>query len=267
MFYNMDLIDTPPMTLEEFFEVAETLQADGIVPLALSASAGWTVEILFYAVIAGSGGIQFHSDFFSGNADLSDETQLATLTKVVEDFAKVLSYTNSNAPDLGWDEAAELVHSGEAAMYVHGDWAKGYYLSKGWTPGTDFGAVAALGSEGSFIYNVDAFALCKNAPNEENALNFLRVLGSPTAQEAFNKKKGSTPAHPDVDISDWDSVAESTFNDFQDADIVFNVEIHQFTAEDAGLADILFEMYNGDRTEQEVIDWIVEVYEEAASKK
>jgi len=270
LFYNKSLVSDPPMTLEEFFTLAETLQADGITPLALSASAGWTLEILFYSVISGSAGMEYHNDFFTGAVDLSDETQAAKLEQTMDDYLRVVSYANADAGELGWDQAAELVHAGKAAMYVHGDWAKGYYISQGWAPGSDFGAVAALGSEGEFIYNVDAFALCKDAPNPENATNFLKVIGSPEAQAAFNIKKGSTPVNPDVDISDWDAVAQDTFNDFQDATILHNVEIHQFTITtdddtEITLGDKLLELYQETITRDELITWITDNYEAATT--
>lgn len=272
LFYNKSKMADPPMTLEEFFTLAESLQAEGTTPLALSASAGWTLEILFYSVISGSAGMEYHNDFFTGAVDLTDEDQAATLAQAVDDYIRVVSFANADAGELAWDEAAELLHTGEAAMYVHGDWAKGYYMSQGWTPGSDFDVVAALGSDGEFIYNVDTFALCKNAPNRENAMNFLRVIGSPEAQAAFNIKKGSTPVNPDVDISDWDTVAEKTFNDLQEATIIHNVEIHQFSVTvDAettvGLADKLLELYQETTTRDDLIDWIIENYEAATTDK
>jgi glucose/mannose transport system substrate-binding protein len=272
LFYNKDLVDEPPMTLDEFFALAEILKADGITPLALSASGGWTLEIVFFSVMAGSAGIEYHNDFFTGAVDLTDAAQAEALAGAVDDYIRVISYTNADAADLGWDQAAELVHTGDAAMYVHGDWAKGYYISQGWTPGSDFDVAASLGSQGEFIYNVDAFALCKDAPNRENAVNFLRVVGSPEAQAAFNKKKGSTPVNADVDISDWDTVAEKTFNDLTEATIIHNVEIHQFSITDdagdpVGLADKLLELYQGETTRDDLIAWMTENYQDATTQK
>ena len=45
---------------------------------------------------------------------------------------------------------------------------------------------------------VDSFNLAQGAPNREHALNWLRILGTKEAQEAFNPLKGSIPARTDA---------------------------------------------------------------------
>ena len=78
--------------------------------------------------------------------------------------------------------------------------------------------------------------------------------------------------NPDVDISDWDSVAEKTFNDFQEASILHNVEIHQFSIRvdeetNLGLADQLLALYQGDLTRDELITWITENYVDGTTQE
>ena len=49
-----------------------------------------------------------------------------------------------------------------------------------------------------FVLVVDSFTLPMGAPHPENAKNWLKILGSKEAQEAFNPLKGSIPARTDV---------------------------------------------------------------------
>ncbi|MBN2341658.1 MAG: carbohydrate ABC transporter substrate-binding protein [Deltaproteobacteria bacterium] len=267
LLYNMDLVPTPPTTMDEFLTLMADLNTAGTVPVAVSATGGWTLEIIFFSMMAGTAGAEYHRDFFTGALDLTDAANLEGLNNTIANYNTLMSYANADAGAIGWDQAADMLMAGTAAMYIHGDWAKGYYVSNSWIPGTDFDVMAVPGSENEFIYNVDTFALCNGAANRENAMNFLRVIGGATAQEAFNKVKGSTPVHPDVDISTWDSAATSTFNDYESATILHNVEIHQFSVPDAtvesgavGLADKLLELYQGTITDAELVTWITTNY-------
>lgn len=268
MFYNKDLVPTPPTTMAELLTLAASLDSQGIVPLAVSAgTGGWTLEIIFFSIMAGGQGPQFHQAFFTGALDMTDAINVEKFRAALADYSTLMGYAHSEAGAIGWEAAADQVMDGTAAMYIHGDWAKGYYESKSWSPGVDFGVVAVPGSASEFIYNVDTFALCAGAQHRENALNFLRVIGSATAQEAFNKVKGSTPVHPGVDVSSWDIVAQNTFKDYESATILHNVEIHQFVIPDAtadsgtvGLQEKLLELFNGSITEDELVTWVTENY-------
>lgn len=58
-----------------------------------------------------------------------------------------------------WQESAELLYSGKAAMMIMGDWAKDERMQIGAVPGKDFLCVATPDSEGYFIYGIDSFAI------------------------------------------------------------------------------------------------------------
>ena len=58
----------------------------------------------------------------------------AEVTQALDDFAKVLTYTNSDASALSWQDAAQLVIDGDAAFNVMGDWAEGFFREIGMVP-------------------------------------------------------------------------------------------------------------------------------------
>ncbi len=60
---------------------------------------------------------------------------------------------------------------------------------------TDYSWAPSPGTDGIFIVLSDSFGLPKNAPNRDNAISFLKVVGSRgEGQDAFNPIKGSIPA-------------------------------------------------------------------------
>jgi glucose/mannose transport system substrate-binding protein len=82
-----------------------------------------------------------------------------------------------------------------------GDWFAGWAVAvKKLEPGTDFGWAPAPGTAGVFNMLSDSFGLPKGAPNRDNAIAWLKVLGSVEGQDAFNPLKGSIPARIDADV-------------------------------------------------------------------
>lgn len=218
LFYNKQIFSenhlNPPTTFGDFLAVCAKLKAAGVTPVATSYQ-GWILRILFNSLAMGSMGADAYHDFMAGGA--RDD---AALLAAIDVFGDVLdNYVNEDAgnADFGWTNAAEAVFDGKAAMFLHGDWAKGYYLHLGWTPGIDFGVLGAPSASNLFWYGVDTFSLPVGAPNPVGADDFLSTIGSLEGQVAFNKLKGSTPVRPDVPRARLDSEGRATLDDFQNA--------------------------------------------------
>lgn len=219
LFYNQDLFDAnglePPTTLEELLAACDTLKAAGVTPIATSYQ-GWIQRIMFNSIAMGSMGAGEYYDYFqSGGAENAD-----ALRDAIDVFAQILeSYINDNAgeADFGWQEAAQAVYDGDAAMFLHGDWAKGYFVQLGWEPGPDFGVVAAPGAADLFLYGVDTFAIPTGAKNPAGARDFLAIVASPEGQVAFNTLKGSSPIREDVPLDELDPLGRATLQDLSDA--------------------------------------------------
>jgi glucose/mannose transport system substrate-binding protein len=243
LFYNKAIFDkykmTPPETLDDLWKIGETLkgEVDGdgnpIIPMVISSgyttehSQAWPVRFVFDAVLmAEKNGIQFRQDYYSGKAAVDDPTYL----QGAMDFDKLLTmYTNAGNQDLAetgsdadalkleWQGAADMLHSGRAAMFLHGNWVKAYLESKGDLADTDFGVVQFPPK--AFVYAGDSFVVSKDAPHMDAALDFLKLLGSPDAQAAFNRKKGALPARIDADTSDFDTIGQQEATDFKNPDV------------------------------------------------
>ena len=218
LFFNNELVPEPPSTLAELLALAESLENDGVTPLAIS-GVSWPLNMFFEVILAASTGPEFYHAYINGELDLSDSQNAAVVEKAIDDFLEISKHTIADE-SITWEDAAEQVLEGEAAMTIHGDWIKGYMQSLGARPGVDFDAVAMPGTRTLYAYLIDGLSMCANLPNPLNARNFIHVVGSPEGQAAFNQVKGSIPVHPDVDFSDLDPVTQATLQDFQNATVL-----------------------------------------------
>jgi glucose/mannose transport system substrate-binding protein len=199
--YNKDVMKAngievgDTLSFDQFFEAAEKLKAAGIPGISLAMKDTFAGAQTFENTLLGTVGPEKYDQLFKGEASWDDDG----VRQAAETYAKMLDYVNDDFSALSWDQATAMIIEGKAGFNSMGDWAYGEVVAKdavdkiGWVnhPGTD----------GSFVLVVDSFTLPVGAPHAENATNWLKVLGSKEAQEAFNPLKGSIPARTDVDRS------------------------------------------------------------------
>jgi glucose/mannose transport system substrate-binding protein len=183
-----------PTTLDEWFAAMDTLQEAGMdAPLALGEQ--WTVMHLFETIMLASLGPDAYNGLWDGSIDWGSAEAKAGL----DAFAQALTYANSDASALSWQDAAQLVIDGDAAFNVMGDWAEGFFREIGMEPRVDYDWAPVPGTAGNFQFLSDSFVLAVGAPHREAALAWLTVAGSIEGQDAFNPVKGSIPARTDAD--------------------------------------------------------------------
>jgi len=180
------------MTADEFFAAADTLKAAGIPALALAMKDTFAGAQTFENTLLGTVGPDTYNALFQGETAWDDQG----VRDAADTYAKMLDYVNEDFSALTWDQATALVIEGGAGFNSMGDWAYGEVVAR--NAQDNIGWVSHPGSAGSFVLVVDSFTLPVGAPNAENARNWLTVLGSKEAQEAFNPIKGSIPARTDV---------------------------------------------------------------------
>ena len=199
--YNKDVMKAngievgDTLSFDQFFEAAEKLKAAGIPGISLAMKDTFAGAQTFENTLLGTVGPEKYDQLFKGEASWDDDG----VRQAADTYAKMLDYVNDDFSALSWDQATAMIIEGKAGFNSMGDWAYGEVVAKdavdkiGWVnhPGTD----------GSFVLVVDSFTLPVGAPHAENATNWLKVLGSKEAQEAFNPLKGSIPARTDVDRS------------------------------------------------------------------
>ena len=222
----------PPQSMDEWFAAMDALQAGGMAaPLAMGEQ--WTALHLFETVLLASLGPDKYNDVWEGDLDWgSPEVKTA-----LETFAKVLTYTNSDASALSWQDAAQLVVNGSSAFNVMGDWAEGYFREIGFEPNIGYGWVPTPGTGGTFQFLSDSFVLPVGAPHRDAAIAWLTVAGSREGQDAFNPVKGSIPARSDGDRALYGEYLLSAMDDWAN-DIVVGSLTHGVVANDSWKSEI-----------------------------
>jgi glucose/mannose transport system substrate-binding protein len=214
LFFNKKLFDdnglTPPATLAEFYTVSEAFKAKGLTPLAVGTKDGHQVKIVAWdGLLVAKGGVQFRESYLTGHEDPADPR----IVDMLNEYARMLDYGNTDHDALTWDGAAQMVFDGKAAMTIVGDFAKGFFVSRGWRSGVELGEVPLPGTAGTFVYILDSFGLPKGIADRQPAVNFLNLIATAEAQNVFNPIKGATPPRTDTDRSMYDSIAKATMDD------------------------------------------------------
>lgn len=198
-----------PKTWDDFFAIAPKLKAAGVTPLALAQN--WTANHLWESVALASLGPDKWDALWTGELKFDSPEGI----KAWELFGKVLEYTNADASSLSWQQATDMVIDGRAAFNIMGDWAAGYMTTtKKLEPGKGYGWAASPGTGGEFMFLADSFGLPKGSPHRDNAVAWLKVLGSREGSDAFNPLKGSISARKDSDLSKYNAYLKSASKDF-----------------------------------------------------
>jgi glucose/mannose transport system substrate-binding protein len=183
------------LSADEFLAAAETLKAAGVPALCVGDSGIWATAQLFENTLLGTIGPEKYVGLWDGSVSFDDPD----VKVAMETYGKMLDYQNDDHSALSWDQAVKKLMEGGCAFSSMGDWAYGEFVNAGLKDNEDFGWVSHPGSAGAFMIVADGFVLGNGAPDQENTMNWLKVVGSKEAQEAFNPLKGSICARTDCD--------------------------------------------------------------------
>jgi ABC-type xylose transport system substrate-binding protein len=235
LWYNPGLLEANgvevPTTIEEWFAAMDKLKTAGVQPLALGEQ--WTKLHLLETVLLGTLGADAYNGLWDGTTDWgSPEVKTA-----LDNFAKALTYANSDSASLTWQDASQLVVNGDAAFNVMGDWAEGYFRELKKAPITDYGWAPTPGSGGVFQFLSDSFVLAVGAPDSAGATDWLKIAGSKEGQEAFNPVKGSICARTDCDKSLFGEYLQTAMEDWSSNTVVGSLT-HGVVANDSWKTEI-----------------------------
>ncbi|WP_213450290.1 ABC transporter substrate-binding protein [Rhizomonospora bruguierae] len=202
-------ITKDPASLAEFFTTLDALKAKGVAtPLALGKD--WTQLMLLETVLISDLGPDKFTGLWNGSTDWAG----ADVTKAIDDFTKLLGYTNKDRDSLDWTDAEKLVMDGKAAYQLMGDWEAADLDTKGFK---DYGYAVFPGNGDTFQWLADSFVLPKNAKNPDGTKCWLKTVGSAEGQKAFNTKKGSIPARTDANPGDYPQYQQTAIADWKTA--------------------------------------------------
>jgi glucose/mannose transport system substrate-binding protein len=231
----------PPSTFDEMLALGPKLKDAGVVPMAFSGEPTWE-RFLFNAVLLGEGGSDLYMDVL-GNKNI-DAVRSDGFRGVAETFAELRDLVDEGSPGRKWNDATNMVITGQAAMQVMGDWAKGEFIAAGQTAGEEYGCTV-LG--GGYMMGGDVFVF----PNVEDPakqaaqVKLAELMMAPETQLEFNKKKGSVPVRLDVDVSSMDVCAQQGMAMLQDPEAQIPSDNFLTTPDMYGaLQDVITEYWN-----------------------
>jgi glucose/mannose transport system substrate-binding protein len=213
LWYNKAIFEAnnlqAPTTWAEFETVAAALKTAGVTPLAIGDSGIWANGMVFETILIGTLGADGFLGLWTGATAWDDPG----VTDALNEYKKVLDpangWVNSDHSSLSWDQAADKLIDGSAAMTIMGDWANGEFTAKEFA---DYGWAPAPGNDGIYQALSDSFGLPVQAPHPDGTKLFLAYLGSAEAQAIFNPYKGSIAAN----VTSGDPPAgELQYNDYQ----------------------------------------------------
>ena len=204
-----------PKTWDEFFAAAEKVKKVGLIPVAHGGQ-NWQDFTTFESVVLGVGGAKFYQDAL---VKLDQKALTSpTMTKALETFRKIKSYTDPAAPGRDWNLATAMVIQEKAAFQFMGDWAKGEFSAAGKVPGKDYICAAAPGTGNAYTFNVDSFVMfkLKDAGAQKAQGDLAAAIMGTEFQEVFNLNKGSIPVRLNMKMDKFDDCAKLSSKDFVD---------------------------------------------------
>jgi glucose/mannose transport system substrate-binding protein len=261
LWYNTKVFEDaglePPSTFDDMIALGPKLKDAGVVPMAFSGEPNWE-RFLFNALLLGKGGSDLYMDVL-GNKNI-DAVRSGGFREVAETFAELRDLVDEGSPGRKWNDATNMVITGQAAMQVMGDWAKGEFIAAGQTAGEEYGCTV-LG--GGYMMGGDVFVF----PNVEDPaqqaaqVKLAELMLAPETQLEFNKKKGSVPVRLDVDVSSMDVCAQQGMAMLQDPEQQIPSDNFLTTPDMYGaLQDVITEYWNSPSMD---VDTFVENYASA----
>jgi len=153
-------------------------------------------NVLFAALVPNEVFLAVYDD---KDADVAAGADVARVFAAAADAREMAS----NSTVQNWNDATNLVITGQAGGQIMGDWAQGEFAVAEQVAGTDYSCLPGLGVTELLSTGGDAFYFpvltdeAQIAAQSELAALMLR----PDTQVAFNLAKGSLPVRGDIDLS------------------------------------------------------------------
>jgi ABC-type glycerol-3-phosphate transport system substrate-binding protein len=212
-FYNPKVMEAAgitemPRTWDEFLTVCETLKESGVTPIALGSRNRWPAQYWFDYTVSRTAGPEYRTKLMNGEAKYTDpEVQRAM------EFWKELVDAGYFVPDANaydWDEAANMVANGDAAMTLMGTWITGLWNGNGLEPVTDydFFPFPIIDPEIPEVVHgsIDGWVIPANAKNAEGGKAVLAWMLSPEVQQTWAIGQGALAASTAIDQSAYTPV-------------------------------------------------------------
>jgi len=188
-----------PTNWDEFVAAAPALEAAGKIPLAIGGQPWQTTGAFNVLIPAIAGKDIFLKVYQDHDAEVAAGPEIAKVFKAADDARRMSA--KSNVQD--WNQATNMVITGQAGGQIMGDWAQGEFQVAGQVAGKDYTCLPGLGVNELISTGGDSFYFPVLSDPEKTAAQAVlaSTMLSPETQVAFNLKKGSVPVRGDVDLA------------------------------------------------------------------
>ena len=188
-----------PTNWDEFVAAGPALEKAGKVPLAMGGQS-WQTSGAFQVLVVAIAGKDIYQKVYGDKDEAAAAgPEMAKVFKAADDARRLAK--GSNVQD--WNQATNMVITGQAGGQIMGDWAQGEFQVAGQTAGKDYTCLPGLGVNEIISTGGDAFyfPVLKDETKAEAQAALASSMMNPATQVAFNLKKGSLPVRGDVDLA------------------------------------------------------------------
>ena len=205
-----------PTTWDEFFAAGDVLNEAGIIPVAMGGQP-WQEATAWEAIVLSLGPVLYQSAVIEADPEALASPEIAEAFDIMR---RIRGYVDDNFAGRDWNLATQMVISGEAGMQIMGDWAKGEITAADLVPGEDILCAVVPGTQGSFLFNTDFFAMFDVGDEASAAQTALAAsVVNASFQETFNLTKGSIPANTLTPRENFDACAQRSMEDLAEATV------------------------------------------------
>lgn len=221
IFYRKDVFERYdlriPTTYEEFLNVCETLQKNGIVPIANPGKVPAATNRWFDGLLEKNCGIALHDDLCYGRTSLNCPEVVASLA----DLKALSAYFQPGHFSAEENECRLLLYPGDAAMEYSATWEADTFESQGQNV-DDWGyfrfpSGLEQARSNRFTYGLYVSA---DSPNKDLAYDFLKICASLEPYKADFEERGSIVGIRDdaFDLTKLDALRTALVEDASNPD-------------------------------------------------
>ncbi len=185
-----------PTNWDDYVKAAPALEAAGKIPLAMGQQSWQSAGAFSVLMVAIAGKEIYEQVYADHDAEVAAGPDIARVFKAADDARKMSKDTKVQ----DWNQATNMVITGQAGGQIMGDWAQGEFQIAGQVAGEDYTCLPGLGVNQIISTSGDAFyfPVMDNEEQSEAQGVLAATMLKPDTQVAFNLKKGSLPVRSDV---------------------------------------------------------------------
>jgi len=251
LYFNKVVLDKygiqPPKTFDELLAACDTLNKNGVIPIAIGAKAPWTLAGWFDYLNMRTNGPEFHINLMLGKEKYDDPR----VKKTFENWKALLDRKcfMPDAASYAWQEVVPNMVQGKAAMYLMGQFVMDSIPKENQK---DFDFVRFPIIDPNMPIGEDAptdgFFAAAKAPHPEAAKALLGFFGSKEAQTYFAKTLNRLPTNTEVDTSIFTPETQKGIELLKGADYIAQFYDRDTTPEMAEKGMAAFQEFMNDPT-------------------